>query len=65
MTEISAKLIVHRDEAAVGARVPLKGNRIEWNGSNKSERERRNQVWHLFFLRLKLGADLVHNLHKR
>lgn len=30
MTEISAKVIVHRDEAAVEARVPLKGNRIEW-----------------------------------
>jgi hypothetical protein len=30
MTEISAKIIVHRDEVAVEARVPLKGNRIEW-----------------------------------
>jgi hypothetical protein len=30
MTEISAKVIVDRDEAAVEARVPLKGNRIEW-----------------------------------
>ena len=30
MTEISAKVIVHRDESAVEARVPLKGNRIEW-----------------------------------
>ncbi len=30
MTEIAAKVIVHRDEAAVEARVPLKGNRIEW-----------------------------------
>ena len=30
MTEISAKVIVHRNEAAVEARVPLKGNRILW-----------------------------------
>jgi len=30
MTEISAKVIVHRNEAFVEARVPLKGNRIEW-----------------------------------
>lgn len=30
MTEISVKVIVHRDEAFVEARVPLKGNRIDW-----------------------------------
>ena len=30
MTEISVKVIVHRDEAFVEARAPLKGNRIEW-----------------------------------
>ena len=30
MTEISAKVIVHREEAAVEARLPLVGNRIEW-----------------------------------
>ena len=30
MTEISAKVIVHRDEAAVEAKVPLVGNRIDW-----------------------------------
>jgi hypothetical protein len=30
MTEISARVIVHRDEAAVEARVPLVGNRIVW-----------------------------------
>ena len=30
MSEISAKVIVHRDEAAVEARMPLKGNTIRW-----------------------------------
>lgn len=30
MIEISAKVIVHRDKAAVEAKAPLKGNRIEW-----------------------------------
>jgi len=30
MTEISAKVIVHREEVFLEAMVPLKGNRIEW-----------------------------------